>query len=744
MRGALRRWAQALVVAGALLVGPAASGQDSELLLEQARSALTLERSADARRLSQQALSSGASDLEAYRTYARSSRQAGLGPLAQAELRALGTPTARVALEWARTIDEDVDLAALRALAAEHPEARVALASALVRGAWREDDVEPAQLQQAFELLAGTEDPDGARLALRLLRWQGRGGVALDQARSWLARHPDRPDVLEVLWPGEADRDLSRARRIAVREVLKELPRRQDDPTWLYRALQVLAVAGTDPAYTSRVPDRAEGIAARLEAMGLQPGLARHRWNPRMRRAMGRTLALSSTPEMPMGTRAEVYDIAIALETRALSQGRRQAAMLAWEQVQAQHPGLVATLALARLLVEEERWDEALVQADRAVSEAAAPAWDDLARLDPTRQAEELATALGLQAEALLELSRAEEAVVSAWLARQLDPHPQWDALWMRGMASLGPSALEHDPVAWRIALDKAEEALDRDAPSEAVAIATRVLQEVARLDRDGAGGERAHGLRALSIRAKARSLPDAVALTLLVPDHPAAWLLRARRHEAAGHTDAAFAAFAVAQSLGAGTEEELARTYRGPADPETATVAMLAIRASAGTERTHALHVVEEAPPGPAPPTVGKAMPPWEARTLAGERVGRDALAGKTYVLALWASWCGPCLLELPEVSRTVGALRAEGLDVEAVAISVDDQEVAARRAVARHRWADILVGWTGDRSGVFAVTNLPTTWVVARDGTVVSAQVGYDTAFAKRLERLLRAQAE
>lgn len=134
------------------------------------------------------------------------------------------------------------------------------------------------------------------------------------------------------------------------------------------------------------------------------------------------------------------------------------------------------------------------------------------------------------------------------------------------------------------------------------------------------------------------------------------------------------------------------------------------------------------------------KPAPQFVRHDLNGRAVSLRALRGKVVLLNFWATWCGPCQVELPQFEGWQKQYGAQGLQV--VAISMDD-DPAPVRALVRKLGLDfpIVMGDAalGKRYG--GVLGLPVTFLIARNGTVAVRFQG-ETRLAemeKQVEELL-----
>jgi len=671
------------VIAAAVLLAAAcwAGTAEAELLVERAKVALREERPLEARAHALEALQVSPEVWSAYRVYLRAAAAAGMPERAEADFSDLRTrdPVASVVWSWWRVNAGDATLEELAGVAETVPDpGRLALAFASTRSEV-EADVEA--------LLEGDESSMATRLRIRRLRDAGQPVEAARLARRWLKTHPERPDVLSEIWPSLGWRGEGRQQRAALRAVDAVVPSRWDDPLYLFRALRMVAAA--------KESARSKELGARIRELGLVPPLHRPPWNASMQRAMGRTLAMNADAELPQASGSELLEITRSRVRYLLHRGRADEAISAWRQLRDQEDSYEAALAMAELLVELERPEPALAAVSEAIQLALLPATSDVSRVDAARQSVELGHAFGRRAEIATSIGR--EAALDRQLAARLAPHPRWGA---SEIAAPEPS--------------------------------TDDLVE---------------GLRAEPV------LLWSTVGSLLDPENAGYFLLRGRAQEAAGARDAAFASFTRADFLGAEVLDALERTYTGIASAEPAAMAVSSRQveiAEAAEARRLAIYppdgdpdpaIIAQAPSALAEnrPRVGRRFPAWRA-SFGSQTLDPEALRGEVYVLAIWASWCGPCREELPEISRVVAGLRAEGLAIRGLAVSTDDDVAAYTRFLRREPWEALEVARDPQVGQRLRVSSLPTTWVVASDGTLVHQQIGFDPSFAGELERILR----
>ena len=135
----------------------------------------------------------------------------------------------------------------------------------------------------------------------------------------------------------------------------------------------------------------------------------------------------------------------------------------------------------------------------------------------------------------------------------------------------------------------------------------------------------------------------------------------------------------------------------------------------------------------------LNRLAPEFIRTDLNGRPVDLKALRGKVVLLNFWASWCGPCQVELPKFQSWQSQYGAAGLQV--LTISMDDSAAPARASVRKlHLDLPVLMG--DERLGreYGGILGLPVTFLINRDGTVADrVEGGADLVSMERRVRSL-----
>ncbi len=146
----------------------------------------------------------------------------------------------------------------------------------------------------------------------------------------------------------------------------------------------------------------------------------------------------------------------------------------------------------------------------------------------------------------------------------------------------------------------------------------------------------------------------------------------------------------------------------------------------------------------GGAPPApVEHANLAYTLEEMSGGKFDLSTFAGKPLVINLWATWCGPCRLEMPQLQALSEKFRDRGLTI--IGISVDDAPDAIRAAAAEYKITyPMLVGVGQDAflRGIGYEDLLPLSILIRADGTIAERITGIKTTsdWERRILALLQ----
>jgi thiol-disulfide isomerase/thioredoxin len=111
----------------------------------------------------------------------------------------------------------------------------------------------------------------------------------------------------------------------------------------------------------------------------------------------------------------------------------------------------------------------------------------------------------------------------------------------------------------------------------------------------------------------------------------------------------------------------------------------------------------------------------------LSGKPFDQKALAGKVVLVDFWATWCGPCVAEIPNVLEQYEKYHDQGFEV--VGVSLDEDREALEKFVAEQKipWPILYEkpegeGWRHPLATFYGISGIPTVILIGRDGNVIT----------------------
>lgn len=134
-------------------------------------------------------------------------------------------------------------------------------------------------------------------------------------------------------------------------------------------------------------------------------------------------------------------------------------------------------------------------------------------------------------------------------------------------------------------------------------------------------------------------------------------------------------------------------------------------------------------------PVEVGTNAPDIEVRDLDGEPVALSDYENEVVLLNIWATWCGPCIEEMPSMQRLYEQLGPEGLKIVAVSVDApaggldrlgrpggDVAEFVDRFGLTFDVWRDP----AGEIQRTYRTTGVPESFLIGRDGVIMKKVIG------------------
>lgn len=121
--------------------------------------------------------------------------------------------------------------------------------------------------------------------------------------------------------------------------------------------------------------------------------------------------------------------------------------------------------------------------------------------------------------------------------------------------------------------------------------------------------------------------------------------------------------------------------------------------------------------------PKIGDQFVDFESENPMGEVKKLSELTGNIILLEFWASWCGPCRQENPNLVKTYQEFNPEGFEI--FAVSLDENKESWIGAIEKDNliWEHVsdLKGSSNEASLIYGINGIPDNFLLAEDGTII-----------------------
>ena len=124
------------------------------------------------------------------------------------------------------------------------------------------------------------------------------------------------------------------------------------------------------------------------------------------------------------------------------------------------------------------------------------------------------------------------------------------------------------------------------------------------------------------------------------------------------------------------------------------------------------------------------------------GRKIDATKMKGKVVLIDFWATWCGPCTAELPNLKKTYAKYNNKGLEI--IGISLDHSKAKLTNFIAKEEipWPQQFdgLGWENKFAVKYGIRGIPTMWLINKQGILVdkNARATLDSKIEKLLKNV------
>ncbi|KPJ52703.1 hypothetical protein AMJ39_07185 [candidate division TA06 bacterium DG_24] len=143
----------------------------------------------------------------------------------------------------------------------------------------------------------------------------------------------------------------------------------------------------------------------------------------------------------------------------------------------------------------------------------------------------------------------------------------------------------------------------------------------------------------------------------------------------------------------------------------------------------------------GESPSTSADMAPDFTLKNLDGRDVSLRDFRGKIVLLDFWATWCPPCIQELPHFVELYDAYKVDGFEIIGIALDAGGVSVVKPFIEERGIEYTTLIGTDEVTQAYGGVRGIPTTFIIDREGKIYKKYQGYrdKSVFENDIKRLL-----
>ncbi|HXG64301.1 MAG TPA: TlpA disulfide reductase family protein [Blastocatellia bacterium] len=134
------------------------------------------------------------------------------------------------------------------------------------------------------------------------------------------------------------------------------------------------------------------------------------------------------------------------------------------------------------------------------------------------------------------------------------------------------------------------------------------------------------------------------------------------------------------------------------------------------------------------------KPLPPLKLQDFDGKPVNSDRFKGNILVLDFWATWCGPCIAEIPTFNRLEAQYADKGVKVLGVTM-MSGEAAEVKPFLSKHKMQYTVLMGDDDQAYDLNIIGFPITYLVTRDWKIYKKYLGAGPRKAEQIEADIQA---